>query len=1241
MKRNNIILTLLAAIALYGCSTYKPKYREGEPTQNFGYPKDLKIEKSFYLLGDGGYSPPGGTSEGLIALKDYMDSVKAKDNYTIFLGDNIYPVGMPPKDSPEREQSEYRVDSQLDAIEKYEGNVIVIPGNHDWYSEGVKGLEREEEYLEEKLGDKLTWAPKTGCGLKSIEISDDIQLIVIDSQWFLENWDKHPTINNNCSHIKTREALLLEVGSEIDKNQNKTIIVALHHPLFTNGVHGGQYNLERHLYPSQKKIPIPVLGSLAMLIRTSGGVSIQDRQNERYKAMAKRLETLGQKSDRLIFISGHEHTLQYIEHDKIKQIIAGSGSKGNYVNLGNDGLFSYPEQGFAVYDVFKDGSSWVSFYGNKDNKAKLLYQKEVFAAPQPYDVSNLPDNFPQKVKTSIYEKDETEKTGLYKSIWGQRYRELYGNEIEVQVVDLDTLYGGLTPVRKGGGHQTKTIRLQDSLGRDYNMRRLKKSAVQLLQTVAFKDTPIENQLENTFAENVIEDFYTAAHPYAFLTIPTLSEAAGIYHTNPQLFYVPKQKALGELNKEFGDELYMIVERPEDDWMGLDTFGKPNHDIQSTSGMFERLRRDEKYSLDETAYVRARVFDMLVGDWDRHQDQWRWAEYEDEEGNRTFEPIPRDRDQVFSNFDGAFFGTLRGLTGFANQFAVYGPDIKDVKWFNTAATGLDRELLQNVSKDTWIEQAKFIQENITDEVIEKAFSKLPENMRGKSTDYIIESLKARRSNILDITNRYYQHLAKLGIVTGTDKDDYIEIIRIDKGQTRVKVSRLKDGKKADVVSDKIYKAEKTKEIWVYGLDDDDVFEITGEDNNLIFVRLIGGQNNDIYRVAAKSGNKVKIYDYKSKPNTIESKGNAKFRFQDTYEINTFDKDKKSFNTNTLFPGFGYNPDDGFKIGIKSVYTTNGFKRNPFTAKHTFLAGYYFATRGFDLSYQGEFANIVGKFNLTAGAYYTSPNFTTNFFGFGNETPNFDDELDFDYNRVKISKIGGNFGLVRKSPFGSYFGYVASFEGIEVDKTENRFITEEFNSNDPELFDRKYFAGLDATYRYESYDNNLNPTRGMKFEAILGGRLNVDNTDKHYGYFKPYLGFYNALSHNRRLVLKSQVQAQLNLGDDYEFYQAAFLGGDTGLRGYRFQRFAGKSAFSTGADLRYSFSQFKTSFLPIQIGVFGGYDLGRVWAEHQDSNAWHNSYGGGFWINSAEAINGTFSLFGSEEGLIFSFGFGFEF
>ncbi|WP_311195910.1 hypothetical protein [Antarcticibacterium sp. 1MA-6-2] len=548
----------------------------------------------------------------------------------------------------------------------------------------------------------------------------------------------------------------------------------------------------------------------------------------------------------------------------------------------------------------------------------------------------------------------------------------------------------------------------------------------------------------------------------------------------------------------------------------------------------------------------------------------------------------------------------------------------------------------MGKDTWINQAKFIQENLTDEVIEEAFSKLPEETRGEATDFIIKSLKGRRENLVDITERYYDHMATLAVVTGTDKDDYIEITRLENGQTKIVVSRIKDGEKADLVSEKTYFKKETKEIWVYGLDDDDIFEIKGDPSGeLIFLRVIGGHNNDIYRIADNSGRRVKIYDHGTRPNTIESKGQAKIRFRNNYEQNTFDKDKKVFTSGTLTPGFGYNPDDGFKIGVQSSFVVNGFKRNPFTAKHTFAAGYYFGTNGFDLGYTGEFALILGNYNLRVGANYTSPTFATNFFGFGNETPNFDDELGLDYNRSRVSRIEARAGFVRQSPFGSFFSYMASFEGIKVDETEGRFLDEEFNPEDPDFYERKYFAGLEGTYRYESYDNTLNPTRGMKFELALGGKLNTQDVGRNFGYVKPYWEFFNALSRNRKLVLNSRVQAQFNIGDDYEFYQAAVLGGNTGLRGYRLQRFAGKTAFAAGGDLRYSFNQFKTSFLPFQIGVFGGYDIGRVWAETLESNLWHDSYGGGIWINSAEAVNGTFSLFRSEEGLRFSFGFGLNF
>ncbi|MCY2686920.1 metallophosphoesterase [Salinimicrobium sp. TH3] len=1240
MRKNNKFLTLVLFIAVTACSPHLNQlyYAKDEPSEDFGYPEDKVVEKSFYLLGDGGYSPPGGSSEALLAFKTYIDSVKQVGNYTIFIGDNVYPAGLVSKDHPDRELMEYRLDAQIDAVENYDGNLFFVPGNHDWYNQGLTGLKRQADYLREKLNREDVFYPEPGCGLASFEVSENIQVVVADSQWFLEDWDEHPKINDDCAEIKTREAFFQEIDSELKKNQTKTVVFVIHHPLYTNGLHGGNFSLTDHLFPTQRKLPLPILGTLANFIRTTGGVTSTDLQNERYKGMRKRIETIASRWGNVVFVSGHDHSIQYIEHDKIKQVVSGSASKASYVGLGNDGLFAYSGQGFATLDIFEDGSSWISFYGSADKQPKLLYQKEVIAAPEPFNIDTLPTSFPRSVVESVYEPRDTNVSKAYESIWGDRYRDLYGTGVEVPVAVLDTLYGGLTVERAGGGHQTRSLRLKDKQGRDYNMRALEKSAVQFLQTVAYKDTPVETKFENTLAEDVIKDFYTSAHPYAFLAIPTLSQAAGINHTNPQLYYVPKQNALGDFNSEYGDELYMIVERPEGAWTGYESFGSPNHDIESTAGVFERLRKDEKYSLDESAYIRARIFDMLVGDWDRHEDQWRWAEIENEEGDHLFKPIPRDRDQVFSNFDGAFLNTLRGLTGFANQFAVYDENIADIEWFNSAAVGLDRSLIQNSSKDEWLRQAEFLQEHVTDEVIEEAFEKLPKETRGESTQRIIKNLKARRDNLVDITSRYYNYFAEFAIISATDKDDHIEIERLPEGKTRVSIYRIKDGEKADVVSNRVYDSQVTEELWIYGLDDDDIFEVYGEASSSILVRIIGGQNNDIYRI--KNGKNVKVYDYESLPNTVEINNGADITFTDNYEVNVFDKDRKIFSTSAILPVVGYNPDDGFQVGLSTSFTKYGFRRNPFTAQHRFKAGYYFATQSFDMRYQGEFANVFGNYNFLVGAHFTNPSYTRNFFGMGNETENFEEELGKDYNRVRISRIGGEAGVIKDSPFGRYYKLAATFEGVQIEETVDRFLSSEY-MKDTNFFERQYFAGIEGVFRYESYDDVLNPSNGMKFEFIGGGKMNTGETENIYAFITPYLGFYKAISQNNKWVINTRVNAEVLFGDDFEFYQAATIGGAESLRGFREERFTGESAFVWGNDLRYSFDEFKTSFIPLQIGVFAGYDLGRVWLDGENSDLWHDSYGGGFWITGADALSAKVNLFSGGEKLRFSFSVGMNF
>ncbi|SHJ10479.1 metallophosphoesterase [Aquimarina spongiae] len=1230
------IMFLCVALLISSCALYEPKYREefNEATPNEG-----EIEKTFYLIGDAGYAKAEKSTPALTILKKYLSVHPQKGNYTIFLGDNIYPDGMPKKDAKDREIAEHRLDVQIEAVQDFGGQVYFIPGNHDWYNEGLKGLEREEKYFEDRLDDKKLFKPKTGCALESIEISENIQLIILDSQWYLEDWDQHPTINDNCSEIKTREAMFLEVESELKKNQNKTILFALHHPLYTNGVHGGQYAPVKHLFPSQKKIPLPILGSLAMQIRTAGGISTQDNQNKQYKSLVKRLETLAKGAERIIFASGHEHSLQYIEHEGIKQIVSGAGAKNSYATLSNDGLFAYGGQGFAKLDIYKNGSTWVSYYGNRDNEPYLLYSKEIYGSNVEYDLNMLPPKYPATIQASVYEPESNEKTDFYESIWGDHYRDVYGTKIEARVAILDTLYGGLEVVRKGGGHQTRSLRLKAKDGREYNMRALKKSGVKFLQSTIFKDNYVEESLENTVSEDILKDFYTASHPYIFTVIPMLSDAVGVFHTNPKIYYVPKQKALGKFNIDHGDELYMIVERPEENHKNLSSFGKPD-DIESTSDVYERLRRDEKYKIEESSYIRARLFDMLIGDWDRHEDQWRWAEYELENGDHIFKPIPRDRDQAFSNFDGGFMGALRGLFGFANQFQRYDAELKDVKWLNTSATRLDRTLIKNSGRGEWLEQARFIKENLSDEIIDKAFENIPSEAKGEDLQHIKHSLKERRNNITDIANRYYNYLSDLVIVTGTDKDDYVDIERQENGKTKITIYRIKKGKKADIVSDRVYHKKDTKEIWIYALDDDDSIAVHGKPENPIKLRIIGGQNNDIYNI--KKGRRVKVYDHKSKPNTVEKRGGATFKFTDNYRINHFNKDEDVLKTTSIIPAVGFNPDDGLRIGPTGIVSIKGFQQNPFTATHKISGGYYFATQGFDLEYKGEFSGVLGDYNLLIGGRYTSPNFAVNFFGFGNDTDNNQDDFDFDYNRVKLSTYRTLIGAVKNGRLGSYFEYTASFEGIKVDDTPDRFITTEVDFDDPEIFDRKWFAGLDGTYRYESYDVNVNPTRGMKFEVNVGGRMNVENTERTFGYIKPHLSFYNALSRNRKWVLKTAAQGQFNIGRLYEFYQSAQIGGENLLRGYRNQRFSGQSSLAGSADIRYSFDQFKTRVLPLQIGLFTGVDTGRVWlADTEDRNQWHSDVGGGFWINSADAINSTFNLFFGEDGARFSFAFAFKF
>ncbi|MEL7270349.1 MAG: metallophosphoesterase [Bacteroidota bacterium] len=1238
-SRNTQILLTVLVLLLSSCATYEAKYAQEttvlQPEQN------KEVEHTFYLIGDAGKSPVGGMNKALKNFKQHLD--QADENSTaIFLGDNIYPAGFPsPKKEKEHKLAQNHLDAQLKTLEDFKGQPIFIPGNHDWYSDGPKGVKRQQDYIEEALDSKKVFQPRNGCPIEKINISDNIVVIVLDSEWYLTDWDKYPTMNDDCE-IKGRVRFFEEFESLVKKNLDKTILVAIHNPMFTYGSHGGYYSFHQNLYPSGGKIPLPVLGSFINLLRKTSGASIADQQNMFYTHLKKRLVTLSQYSNRILFVSGHEHTLQYNVEQGIPQIVSGSGAKKGATRLIRGSKFSTGRMGHAILKVFTDGSSEVTYFSPGEVEGEeTLFFTEVLPKQTQAVVNNYSRQIPAYKSASIYSDEEIDKSGFHKWLWGERYRKYYATKVKAPTVLLDTLYGGLTVVRKGGGNQSNSLRLKDKSGRQFVMRGLRKSAERYLQAIAFQEQFVIGEFDETYTQELLLDIYTGAHPYAPFTTGVLSDAVELYHTNPKLFYIPKQNTLGGFNSEFGDGLYMIEEHVSEGHDTLESFGKTKA-IESTYDLIQKLRKDEKYRLDAQTYVRARLFDMLVGDWDRHVDQWRWAEFEDGDGNIVYKPIPRDRDQAYSLWgDGSVVGLASRVVPSLRIFEGFGEEIRNVRGFNSSPRtfALDMALLPETTMDQWLEEARFIQNAITPEVIDEAMLAFPEEVRDETVAEIKRKLLTRKEKLAETAATYFGVINKYSVVTGTDKDDYFEIRSTANGGLAIKGFRIKKGEKADVFFDKVYEPEYTKQVWVYGLDDTDVFDVSTPTSK-IKLRLIGGQNNDSYKIAEGS-RKVLGYDFKDKKNDYsEAYGGRILRLRD-YETNTYVFDKIKASNNQLLPNFGFNPDDGIILGLANTYIYNGFRQNPFTQRHSVQAGYYFATNGFDVNYDGEFANVFGKANLEISARFTSPNFARNFFGFGNETINNDDEeeLELDFNRVKIETIQFAPAIVWRGRQGSKVALGVSYEQYEVEETEGRFIEGFFTDQGRDL-DQEFF-GVSAEYQYANYDTDAFPTMGMDFSLEGGYRMNLTDSDRAFAFLIPSLSITHKITSDGRLVLASQVKGHFNIGDDFEFYQGASIGANNGLRGFRFQRFTGKTAYFQNTDIRYSFRRSKTGLLPVTPGFFGGFDYGRVWFPGDSSTRWHNSYGGGFFANGADILSANIGLFNSADGMRFVFGLGFGF
>src|SRR5258706_10180290 len=234
---------------------------------------------------------------------------------------------------------------------------------------------------------------------------------------------------------------------------------------------------------------------------------------------------------------------------------------------------------------------------------------------------------------------EYKRSSFYQSLWGHNYRKEWIAPLQFPILMLDTTYGGLTPYKEGGGHQSKSLHLKTKEEKEYAIRSVDKSLKVVIPKI----------FQNTFISDIVDDEISISHPYAALTVPALAEAAKIYHTNPRYVFIPQQPALDSFNKEYGNKLYLLEQRPDGDWSDADNLGSFKKFLSSET-VQENIFEDNSREVDQKAFVKARLFDMFLGDWDRHEDQWKWGAIEKEK-HIFYEPIPVDRDQPYSKIDG--------------------------------------------------------------------------------------------------------------------------------------------------------------------------------------------------------------------------------------------------------------------------------------------------------------------------------------------------------------------------------------------------------------------------------------------------------------------------------------------------------------------------------------------------------------------------------------------------------------
>lgn len=843
---------------------------------------------------------------------------------------------------------------------------------------------------------------------------------------------------------------------------------------------------------------------------------------------------------------------------------------------------------------------------------------------------------------------------FHELFFGAHWRDLWTTPVNVGIIDMSKYGGGLTPTEKGGGFQTKALKFKGGDGKEYKFRSLDKDPQKTLP----------KELQESIARDIVQDQISSSNPYAGFVVNPILDAVGVYHSDYTLALLPDDPALGQYQKEFAGLLgIMEIVADEEQFEGSEK-------VTGTVKMLDKFNKEFNESVDGRAYLKARLMDVYFGDWDRHKDQWKWVRYE-EGDKKVYKPFPMDRDQAFSEFDGLLPWVAEQNLPQLNHF---GSDYPKMRYMTWSGRYLDQRFLAFLSKESWDDVTNEVVNKLTNEVIENAVKKLPPEVYGKAKDELLEKLKSRRDGLKEASNEYYEHVNEVVEIYTTDKDDYVRVglnpvTGIDYGRgkdfTMITIFERDENageSKADVLRQRMFDNNITEEIRIYVQDGDDKVIIGGKSDNAPTIRIIGGDGKD--EIVNSSDEKVYFYDDGKKSQTKGDVSWDKDKFPLRYEktlaeykskkdnLTKDEKDKyedeignlrydvplppDKFGVAFAYPIFNYNPDIGPFFGGAYYYTKYGFRMDPYLYKLSFMAGYAPKKKdltGLVVDLNFDFLGIIKRSALNLHLRKSGIEIN-NYFGQGNNSVYNKSADDSDYYKVKHEEYIAEPSVSFPTNKNVKFTIGVKYKNFNPEPNEKLSSLSHIYP-----LETVNLLGVTGGIEYDKRDHPTAPFTGYYFS--LSGGYFPKIFDDIYGFGKVTADLRGYLGHKQNVSLALRLRGEKVFGD-YPFFESAFLGGSSILRGFSGERFAGDGSLFASSEVRLKL--FKMNFLlPETIGIFAFGETGRVYLKDEESKKWHAGYGGGLFMFLIDRnITFKFTYARSVEkdmALYFSTGFGF--